>query len=214
MSDIGFVVVVDDDESLCALIENTLKQAGLRVRTFTSAEAFIAADVRSEVGDSPCCLLMDLVMPGLSGLDILEKHYPEKMGCSVIMMTARGTVDAAVKSMKLGAVDFLEKPFSPETLKTLVLDTLKKSKNSSATASKREALRAKLTLLSPRERELLSAIVAGSSTKMIADALQISSRTVDHHRANLMEKMKANNVADLVRMAVEGDYKTIEASGH
>jgi two-component system response regulator FixJ len=112
--------------------------------------------------------------------------------------------------MKLGAVDFIEKPFSPDSLTALVVETLKKHESSRTQCVDRDAVRRRLSILSPREAELLESIVLGRSTKMIADTLGISARTVDHHRANLMDKMQATNVADLVRMAVEADYKTVK----
>jgi two-component system response regulator FixJ len=204
----GNVYVVDDDESMCALIEQTLKQVGLNVKSYPSAEAF--AEVMPNPGTviGPCCLLLDLVMPGQSGLEFLERRLNREIPCPVIMMTARGSVHTAVKSMKLGAADFLEKPFAPDDLKSIVFEALEKCARGGEQETRRQAVRAKLARLSPRERELLDAIALGSSTKMIANRLGISARTVDHHRANLMAKMEANNVADLVRMAVEADYRS------
>jgi two-component system response regulator FixJ len=210
MNDLGLVLVVDDDESISQLIEATLRSEQLSVKAFPSAEAFSGTNVRAEAGDRPVCLLLDLVMPGQSGLDILEKQFAGKAPCPVIVMTARGTVGTAVKSMKLGAVDFLEKPFTPEALKTAVREALSKDASTREQVSEAESIRARLANLSPRERELLDAIVQGNSTKMIADALGISARTVDHHRANLMAKMHATNVADLVRMAVRADYRGVQ----
>jgi two-component system response regulator FixJ len=213
MNDIGIVFVVDDDPSMCDLIQSALQRAGLAVKTFSSVETFVAADPKSVAGTLPCCLLLDVVMPGTSGLEFLEKHLAQgdpAERCPVIMITGRGSVRTAVQSMKLGAVDFLEKPFATETLTALVLDTLQKHKSSQSLREQREEVRSRVSILSPRERELLHAIVLGRSTKMIADGLGISSRTVDHHRANLMEKMKAANVADLVRMAVQADYLNVK----
>jgi two-component system, LuxR family, response regulator FixJ len=203
------VFVVDDDASMCELIALTLQRAGLEVRTFLSAEAFAKANILEECKSGNCCLLLDLIMPGLSGLEYLEKHRAD-LPCPVIMITARGSIQDAVKSMKLGAVDFLEKPFSAEALTRVVLETLKNRRDAAAMVVERADVRTRIASLSPRERELLDAIVMGSSTKMIADRLGISPRTVDHHRANLMEKMRAANVADLVRMAMHADYKSVK----
>jgi two-component system response regulator FixJ len=209
MAQTDIVFVVDDVASLCELIALTLQRAGLEVRTFPSAEAFVDAKVAAEHRSSSCCLLLDLVMPGQSGLEFLEKRRGD-LPCPVIMITARGSIQDAVRSMKLGAVDFLEKPFATETLTSVVLETLKNCRNAAAMEAERADVRTRITSLSPRERELLDAIVLGSSTKMIADRLGISPRTVDHHRANLMEKMRAANVADLVRMAMHADYKNVK----
>ncbi len=156
-------------------------------------------------------------MPGTSGLQLLEKLKQQTVAapafrppCPVIVVTGRGSVQMAVRSMKLGAVDFLEKPFEIEALVKLVRETLEKHQKLLVQARECEVVRDRIAILSARERELLDSIVQGKSTKMIADALKISARTVDHHRANLMEKMKAENVADLVRMAMEADYRSLE----
>ena len=202
----GTVYVVDDDPSICALIESTLRTASLDTKCFSSVEAFLPAVANLAAEQGPCCLLLDLVMPGQSGLDFLEKQSRE-IFCPVIMMTGRGTVDNAVRSMKLGASDFLEKPFVPDDLLKRVQDALALSARNREKETQRVAVHSRLARLSPRERELLDAIIAGNSTKMVADRLGISARTVDHHRASLMEKMQATNVADLVRMSVEAEYK-------
>ena len=205
----GTVYVVDDDPSMCDLIRATLEQAAMAVKTYPSAEAFAAAASQLATETSPACLLLDLVMPGKSGLEFLEGQGQREFPFPIVMMTAAGTIDTAVKSMKLGAVDFLKKPFTPEELVKVVQEALHRSQATLAGTTQKQSIRAKLGRLSPRERELLDAIIAGNSTKMVADRLGISARTVDHHRASLMEKMQASNVADLVRMAVEADYKTI-----
>jgi len=206
----GTVYVVDDDPAMCELIEATLRPAGLQVQSFYSAEAFAGVNMCADAGHQPCCLLLDIQMPGISGLDFLEQRFAGGAPCPVIIISAKGSVRTAVKSMQLGAVDFLEKPFAPADLKKLVQETLATHKCTCTRALERESIRERLAALSPRERELLDAIVQGKSTKLIADALGISARTVDHHRANLMAKMHAINVADLVRMAVENDYSTVE----
>lgn len=206
MSESGIVYVIDDDPSMCDLIESTLKHAGLAVKSFSSAEAFGKVDLCADAGGRATCILLDLEMPGLSGLEFLEQRFKGHMPCPVIIISARGSVKAAVKSMKLGAVDFLEKPFAPEALKSVVLEAIGKHQNCGGASMEKEAVRGRIARLSARERELLDAIVQGNSTKMIASRLKISARTVDHHRANLMDKMQATNVADLVRMAVQAEY--------
>lgn len=211
MAEVGVVHVVDDDPSIRELVQVALERAGLQVRTYASADEFATVDFVAEFsGEMPCCVLLDLVMPGTSGLELLEAKGKGHPCCPVIIMTARGTVEAAVRSMKLGASDFIEKPFEPEAVVALVLEALRKHQAKKSKAIDCEAVRKRLASLSPREGELLEAIVLGRSTKMIADTLGISARTVDHHRANLMDKMQASNVADLVRMAVEADYKTVK----
>jgi two-component system, LuxR family, response regulator FixJ len=212
MTESGLVYVIDDDPSLCELIQSALTRAGLKVRCFPSAEAFADSDPCADAPDLPCCMLLDVVMPGISGLDFLEQHWGGEIPCPVIIISARGSIRTAVKSMQLGAVDFLEKPFSTETLVNLVLHTLQKHPADCRAARERVTVRARIARLSPRERELLDCIVRGNSTKVIADRLHISARTIDHHRANMMEKMRAGNVADLVRMAMLADYKQVKPS--
>jgi FixJ family two-component response regulator len=203
------VYVVDDDASMCELLASALGRAGLEVRTFPSAEAFVEADLGAECRSSPCCLLLDLVLPGQSGLEYLAKHVG-KLPCPVIMITARGSVSDAVQAMKLGAVDVLEKPSSTPVLTQVVRATLTHHQDMITEALAREQVRGYIARLTPRERELLDGIVRGRSSKMIADRLGISVRTVDHHRAHVMEKMRAANAADLVRMALKADYKSVK----
>jgi two-component system, LuxR family, response regulator FixJ len=213
MAESGIVYVVDDDPSLCELIENALTRAGLKVRSFPSAEAFANFDLCVENGDGPCCVLLDVVMPGMSGLEFLEQRYAGDFPCPIIIITGRGSIRTAVKSMQLGAIDFLEKPFTTEALTELVLRTLKAHPCDCKGVQERHAIRARIAKLSPRERQLLEGIVQGHSTKVIADQLGISARTIDHHRANMMEKMRAGNVADLVRMAVQANYRNVALPG-
>jgi two-component system, LuxR family, response regulator FixJ len=209
MAPAGTVFLIDHDPAIRDLVETTLQSSGLRVRAFASAEAFAAINLCEETAGLPCCLLLELAMPGKSGLDFLEKRFGGRAPCAVVMFASRPTVQDVVKAMKLGAVDFLEKPLAPEALTIAVLDALKHRKCPDALDHERQILLHRIARLSPRERELLEAIVAGNSTKMIAMRLGISARTVDHHRANLMDKMRATNVADLVRMAVQADYKSV-----
>ena len=209
MADTSMVFVVDDDASMCELIESTLQRAGLHVRTFPSAEAFVDANPSAQCPSSFCCLLLDLVLPGQSGLEFLETRHGH-LPCPVIMITARGSIEYAVKAMKLGAVDFLEKPFSTETLTKRVLEMLKHHQDTTAREHEREKVRGRIATLTPRERELLDAIVRGSSNKIVAGRLGIAVRTAENHRTNLMKKMHAANVANLVRIAMQADYKSVK----
>jgi two-component system, LuxR family, response regulator FixJ len=193
------VYVIDDDPSMRSLIEATVQGMGATAKSFASASEFIGQPLQ----DQNACVLLDLEMPGLSGLDFLEKHFAHKIDLPVIIITAHASVQAAVRSLKMGAVDFLEKPFEREILVKAVERALEKDRLRRSTMTSKNEIRRRLATLSPRESELLRAVVEGKSTKMIADELGISPRTVDHHRANLMEKMRAANVADLVRMTVE-----------
>jgi two-component system response regulator FixJ len=193
------VYVIDDDPSMRSLIEATVQGMGAEVKSFASANEFVGHPLK----DQNACVLLDLEMPGLSGLEFLEKHFVGKVELPVIVVTAHASVQIAVRSLKMGAVDFLEKPFERQVLMQAVEQALAKDRARRLEVNAKNEVRRRLLTLSPRETELLHAVVEGKSTKMIADELGISPRTVDHHRANLMEKMRAANVADLVRMAVE-----------
>jgi FixJ family two-component response regulator len=209
MADAGIVFVVDEDAAVRQLIETTLQRAGLIVRAFSTIQEFGGINICAECGGLPCCLMMEMTVEDRSGLEFLEKRFAGRSPCPVMMITARPSIQDTVKAMKLGAVDVIEKPLVPETLAAAVVEVLRTHQCHSAARLEAEGVRKRIASLSPRERELLDAIVLGSSTKMIADRLGISARTVDHHRANLMEKMRATNVADLVRMAMQADYKNV-----
>ncbi len=202
MPEPDLVYIVDDDALIRSLIELTVRSAGLEPRSFASAEEFLAAAQTPR----PSCLLLDLELPGTSGLELLERHFRGQSPFPVIIITGKGSVQSAVTSMKLGAVDFLEKPFERAVLLKLVQAALANDRQRRESLGAIEDVRRRVASLSPREKELLAAIIEGKSTKMMADEFAISARTVDHHRANLMEKMHAANVADLVRMALESGF--------
>lgn len=199
MSEPDLIYIVDDDPSIRSLVEATVRGAGFEARGYASAEEFFAAPAPNR----PACLLLDLELPGASGLDLLERHFGSSSACPVIIITGKASVQSAVKSMKLGAVDFLEKPFERPVLLKLVQAAVSNDRQHREEAAAIAETQRRLASLSPRERELLAAVIQGKSTKMIADELAISARTVDHHRANLMEKMNAANVADLVRKSLQ-----------
>jgi two-component system response regulator FixJ len=218
MAESSLVYVVDDDLTMRDLIGASLRRAGVRVETFASGEEMLEkmnGSIDRSAAAGPRCVLLDLEMPGTPGLDLLARMraaWSSVDGAApwpVFVITGRGSVKAAVQSMKLGAVDFVEKPFEIDTLGMQVQEALRHHADAIARAEERRVFRDRVARLSPRERELLGAIVQGQSTKMIADKLGISSRTVDHHRANVMEKMKAENVADLVRIAMGAEYQTV-----
>jgi two-component system response regulator FixJ len=202
--DKGIVYVVDDDPSICSLVEAIVTGAGFQARCFSTADEF--ANFKPPA--APACVVLDLELPGTSGLELLERRGAGGGGeaLPVIVLTAHGSVRTAVQSLKLGAVDFLEKPFEREVLLERVEAAVAADRQRRRDAEGRQGVAKRLASLSPRERELLGAVIEGKSTKMIADTLGISARTVDHHRANLMEKMHAANVADLVRMALEAGF--------
>ena len=194
----GTIYVIDDDEAVRDSLQWLLEGKDYRVRCFESAEAFLSRyDVR-EVA----CLIVDIRMRGMTGLELqnqlIEMHSP----LPIVFITGHGDVPMAVDTMKKGAMDFIQKPFQEEQLVSLVERMLEHAKVAFAqhqSAADREALMARLTL---RESQVLQRIVAGRLNKQIADDLGISIKTVEAHRANIMEKLNANTVADLLKTAL------------
>jgi len=198
------VFVVDDDKAVRDSLHWLISSVGLNVETYASAQEF----QQSCNPERPGCILMDVRMPGASGLDIQKEMATRPICPPVIIVTGHGDVQMAVRAMKDGAFDFIEKPFNDQVL----LDLVRKAVDQSLERVKeyygqREVLD-KLDTLTPREREVLSLIVSGETNKGIAHLLDISDKTVEAHRAKVMEKMGANSFADLMKkVMVLEDYK-------
>jgi two-component system response regulator FixJ len=192
------VHVIDDDEAVRESIDFLLRSAGLSVRTYESATSFLDAAPMITAG----CIVTDVRMPGLSGIDLLRRLQEMKIGLPVIVITGHGDVPLAVEAMRCGAVDFLEKPFDDDVLLASVRAALDRSEESAAVESERADIRARIAALTQRERDVLEGLVAGHPNKVIAFKLEISPRTVEIYRANLMTKMKAGSLSELVRMAL------------
>jgi two-component system response regulator FixJ len=192
------IYVIDDDDAVRNSMEFLLKTAGIKVRGFESAKAFL--DVLPDVNSG--CIITDVRMPGITGIDLLRRVKEFNADLPVIVITGHGDITLAVEAMKIGAVDFLEKPFDDD----LLLAAVRSALNRDADAAKRKAdlgeIGEKLAALSNRERQVLDGLVAGNANKVIAFDLGISPRTVEIYRANLMTKMAANSLSDLVRMAM------------
>ena len=188
------VFVVDDDMGIRDSLRILLETSGLKVRCFNSAEAFLS-DTALKRG----CLIVDVRMPGMSGLELQEEIVRRQIPLAVIVMTGHADIPLAVRAMKAGAVDFLEKPFDS----ALLMDSVRRALElGSKTRSKKEETRTAkklLTHLSPRERTVLEKLVQGQPNKIVAHELGISPRTVEIHRAHIMIKMDASSLADLVR---------------
>jgi two-component system, LuxR family, response regulator FixJ len=207
-SEAGIVHVIDDDEALRDSLAFLLRTAGLEVRAHASASAFLdtlpgpdllaGAGVGAELG----CIVSDVRMPGMSGIDLLRRLKEQGASVPVIVVTGHGDVPLAVEAMKFGAVDFLEKPFDDEVLLASVRSALRQRAGDVKRQSERAEIDNRLAALSPRERDVLEGLVAGRANKQIAFDLGISPRTVEIYRANLMDKMKAGSLSDLVRMAL------------
>ncbi len=194
----GTVYVVDDDEAVRDSLQWLLEGKDYRVRCFDSAESFLARYDAREVA----CLIVDIRMGGMSGLELQDRLIENKSPLPIVFITGHGDVPMAVDTMKKGAMDFIQKPFDEAQLDSLVERMLDNARDAFAghqQAASRDALLSKLT---GRESQVLERIVAGRLNKQIADDLGISIKTVEAHRANIMEKLNANTVADLLKIAL------------
>jgi len=189
------VFVVDDDEAMRDSLDFLLSSAGCATRTFDTAERLLEA-----LKDANCgCIVSDVRMPGMDGLELLRRIKAERPSLPVVIITGHGDVPLAVEAMKLGAADFVEKPFDDERLIGVVQAALAGGPRDADPAGE---IGARVASLSPRERQVLDGLVAGLSNKAIARTHDISPRTVEVYRANLMAKMQAASLSDLVRMAM------------
>ena len=194
----GTIYVVDDDEAVRDSLQWLLEGKEYRVRCFDSAESFLSRYDAREVA----CLIIDVRMGGMTGLELQSRLIEAHSPLPIVFITGHGDVPMAVDSMKKGAMDFIQKPFKEDQLVALVERMLDQAKDTFAehqSAANRGALMARLTL---REAQVLERIVAGRLNKQIADDLGISIKTVEAHRANIMEKLNANTVADLLKIAL------------
>jgi len=194
----GTVYVVDDDEAVRDSLQWLLEGKGYRVRCFESAESFLSRYDAREVA----CLIVDIRMAAMTGLELQNRLIEARSPLPIVFITGHGDVPMAVDTMKKGAMDFIQKPFNEEQLVGLVERMLDHAKDTFADyqlSVSRDALLSKLTL---RESQVLERIVAGRLNKQIADDLGISIKTVEAHRANIMEKLSANTVADLLKIAL------------
>ena len=197
-SDKAVVHVIDDDEAMRELLAFLLSAVGMEVRTYESALEFLDVAPNVEAG----CVITDVRMPGLSGVDLLRRLRELKLGIPVIVITGHGDVPLAVEAMKIGALDFLEKPFDDEVLLASVRSALNQLDQDQKRQAERTEIERRLAALSNRERDVLEGLVSGHANKQIAYDLGISPRTIEIYRANLMTKMQAASLSDLVRMAL------------
>jgi two-component system response regulator FixJ len=192
------VFVVDDDPDVRDSLASLLTATNFRVETFESARSFLT----SEGLGGPGCLIADVRMPDMDGLELQEELAKRKSKLAVIIITGHGDVPLAVRAMKAGAVDFLEKPFEEERLLASIRRAFAQGYAMHTQAKAVEAVSGRIAQLTGREREVLSLVVAGRANKEIARALNISPRTVEIHRAHVMEKMEADSLAELVRLTM------------
>ena len=197
-TDKAIVHVIDDDEAVRQALAFQLGSAGIEVRTYESAVAFLRVAPTVRTG----CIITDVRMPEISGVDLLRRLRELKLAVPVIVITAHGDIPLAVEAMRLGAVDFLEKPFEDEVLLASVRSALDRGDRDQKRQAERSNIEGRLAALSNRERDVLKGLVAGHANKQIAYDLGISPRTIENYRANLMIKMQAGSLSDLVRMAL------------
>jgi two-component system, LuxR family, response regulator FixJ len=203
MSDTQHIFVVDDDADVRDSMRALLEATSFEVRTFISAKEFLA-DEDPKHG----CLIADIRMPDMSGLELQEEVIRRHMELPVIIMTGHGDVPLAVRAMKAGAIDFLEKPFNDETMLASVRRALDVGSQTRSRSAETKAANELLETLTPRERSVLDKLVKGRSNKVTAHELGISPRTVEIHRAHIMKKMDASSLSDLVRMVLAAGQDT------
>jgi two-component system response regulator FixJ len=196
--DDAVIHVIDDDEAARQSLEFLLRANGFAVQSYESGTVFLRALPSLKSG----CIITDIRMPEISGIDLLRQVKERKIALPVIVITGHGDVALAVEAMKIGAADFLEKPFDEEVLLAATRSALDRQDSDSKRQAERAAIDARIAALSNREREVLEGLVAGHANKQIAYDLGISPRTVEIYRANLMTKMQAASLSELVRMAL------------
>jgi two-component system, LuxR family, response regulator TtrR len=197
------VYVVDDDEAVRDSLRWLLEGQGFRVSAYDSAERFLGALPAGHTGPLSGCLIADVRMPGgMSGTELHDELLRRGIELPLVFITGHGSVPLAVNSMKKGAVDFLEKPFNDEQLCRLISSALEKVRDAGTKSVMAKRARELLTRLTPREEQVLDRIVAGRLNKQIADDLDISIKTVEAHRANIMDKIEARTMADLMKTAL------------
>jgi RNA polymerase sigma factor (sigma-70 family) len=193
------VFIVDDDQAVARSLRWLIETVRLKVETFSSAQGFLDGYDSSKPG----CLVLDVRMPGMSGLDLQERLAAQRIHVPIIFITGHGDVQMAVRAVQSGAFDFIEKPFNDQDMldriqKAIIFDAGQRDRS-----MQRVQLSARFANLTPREREVLDLVVEGISNKAIANSLGLSAKTVEVHRAKVMEKMHARSVADLVKMAMQ-----------
>lgn len=197
MANDGIVYVIDDDESARHSLEFLLDVAGIRVRSFASADAFLQAAPPL----AGACVVTDVRMPGMSGIELAEELKRRGAVAPVIVITGHADVPLAIQAMKAGVADFIEKPFDDAVMLGAIDKAFAQHAGEEAAAAERQTVLERMAALSRRERDVMEGLVAGKAYKAIGFDLDISPRTVEVYRANLMMKMQAKTLSDLVRMA-------------
>lgn len=197
MTDSPVVYVVDDDPSVRKALPRLLRSAGMRSEVFPSAVAFL----EHELPDVPSCLILDVQMPEIDGLELQRRLSQEQLSLPIIFITGHGDIPMSVRAIKAGAVDFLTKPFDDEQLLSAVSLALQQAALDRARHSDESIIRQRVETLSPREREVLAHVVSGMLNKQIGRRLGVTEKTIKVHRAQVVRKMHASSLPELVRMA-------------
>ncbi len=197
------VFIVDDDPSIRSLLCKLIKSVGLEAEAFASSGEFLSQPPPT----GPACLVLDVRMPGLSGLDLQERLVQLGLDIPIIFITGFGNVPQSVRAMKAGAVDFLQKPFENQTLLDAVNRALDRDRTARLRHEEIHEIEARLATLTPREHEVFFLVATGLANKQVADELGLSEKTVKIHRSHVMQKMEARTFADLVRMAERANHK-------
>ena len=194
------VYVIDDDEAMRDSLNFLLDSAGLEVTLFETAQHFLDALPGLDFG----CVVSDVRMPGVDGIELLKRMKAGQSRFPILIMTGHGDVPLAVEAMKLGAVDFLEKPFEDDRLTSMIEAAIRRAEPAAKDDAVTQDIAARIATLSPRERQVMEGLIAGLSNKLIARDYDISPRTIEVYRANVMTKMQAGSVSELVRQAIRG----------
>ena len=197
------VFIVDDDESVRKALSRLITSVGLKVETFSSATEFLKRDPYN----GPACLVLDIRMPGLSGLDLQTELAKAQRTLSIVFITGHGNIPMSVQALKAGAVDFLEKPFEEQALLDAVHLAIQKDRLAKEKLTELREIQERVESLTPREREVFALVVTGMLNKQIAFELGISEKTIKVHRARVMQKMQAESLADLVRLEEKAGVK-------
>lgn len=198
------VYVIDDDDAVRNSLTFLLDCAGLATRAFPSADAFLQADPPLETA----CIITDVRMPGLSGVELAQRLQARGALAPVIMITGHADVPMAIQAMKAGVTEFIEKPFADDVLIEAARSAVSRHQNLQAAAAERAGIRERLASLTPRETDVLQGLAAGHANKVIAHDLDISARTVEVYRANLMTKLGARSLSDVIRMVTVAQTAT------
>src|SRR5262245_21456967 len=194
----GHVYVIDDDEAVRDSLNFLLDSAGFSVTLFDTAQGFLDALPGLAFG----CVVSDVRMPGIDGIELLKRMKAGHSSFPILIMTGHGDIPLAVEAMKLGAVDFLEKPFEDDRLTTMIETAIRQAEPAVKSDALAQDIAARVASLSPRERQVMEGLIAGLSNKLIAREYDISPRTIEVYRANVMTKMQAGSLSELVRLAM------------